>query len=360
MIVIGVAMLICTLGCMDAAKSINITYPSNATVGTTFNVTLSLVNFSADIYDVKIDIYNSTNSSQRLSEIYNGTAWRSTTYYVNDIINTSLSNSSVFRLNITSSYNGTANITVRIKDSSESYDTFENYQINITPANSSTSNPPANTTEDDDIIIELDWNEDDIVNGDEFEITVNAENLENEDYDVIVEILNDDDDVISETYGNRDGEDIWKSSKYYAEEVISGSGDDSADIKIRIDSDNSDFSGDATIVGKIRETGSSAIIDEFSGDIEVLEAEASSDDSSDSDSSSSSSSSRTTSSNKTSASSDIITLGISTGSKKAGNNSQNGIIYKSKTEYIKEYAPYAFGILCIFMITLLLLDKTRG
>jgi hypothetical protein len=44
---------------------------------------------------------------------------------------------------------------------------------------------------------------------------------------------------------------------------------------------------------------------------------------------------------------------------KQKNNSklQNSIIYKSTNEYIKEYAPYAFGILCIFIIIILLIDK---
>jgi hypothetical protein len=229
---------------------------------------------------------------------------------------------------------------------------------------SSASNPPANTTEDDDILIGLEWNEDDIVNGEEFEITVNVENLESgEDYDIIVQILNEDDDIISETYGDHgEDEDNWETSKNYVLEVFSGSGDKDDDIKIRIDSDYSDFSGDATIIGKVRETGGS-IKDEFEDDIEVLEGDGSSDSDSDSSSSSSgSTSSRTssTSSNRTSASSDIITLGAGTANSKKTSQNNNSTIYKSKNEYIKEYAPYAFGGLCIFLIALLLLDRTKG
>jgi hypothetical protein len=37
----------------------------------------------------------------------------------------------------------------------------------------------------------------------------------------------------------------------------------------------------------------------------------------------------------------------------------NSIIYKSKKEYIREYALYAFTIFCIFLIIILLIEKRR-
>ena len=37
----------------------------------------------------------------------------------------------------------------------------------------------------------------------------------------------------------------------------------------------------------------------------------------------------------------------------------NSIIYKSKKEYIREYAPYAFALFCIFIIAILLIEKQR-
>jgi len=209
-----------------------------------------------------------------------------------------------------------------------------------------------------DITIELEWTEEDIVNGDEFDITVNVENLESEtDYDILIEIVDDDDDVLSETYGNHgEDEDNWESSSRYVLEIFSGSGDDSGEITIRIDSDSDDFYGGATIIGKIRETGKTSIIDEFEEDIEILENEE------DSDSTTSSAASTTTTSSITSTigTTKKETISLGTGSAvNSGMNTQNSMIYKSKNEYIKEYAPYAFSLLCIFLIALLLIDKRR-
>ena len=48
----------CLVSLVSGAESINITYPENVIVGEIFEINLTLIDFSEDIYDIKIDIYN--------------------------------------------------------------------------------------------------------------------------------------------------------------------------------------------------------------------------------------------------------------------------------------------------------------
>jgi len=207
-----------------------------------------------------------------------------------------------------------------------------------------------------DIYIELDWDEEYIINRDEFDITVKAYNLEDNNYDVLVEIQNEDGKTISERYGKygTNNSNVWKSSTFYALEFVSGSGDDSADMKLKIDSDYSYFLGDATIIAKIRENGKTSVIDEFEEDIKVLGAEE--------DNTNNTNTSTTLTSNviKSANESGIIKLGsknLKETDETEGIKTEKSTIYKSKNEYIKEYAIYGFAVLCVFLIALLLIDK---
>jgi len=218
--------------------------------------------------------------------------------------------------------------------------------------------------EDDDIYIELNWDEEDIINGDEFEITVKAYNLEEKDYDVLVEIKDDDGKIISERYGKygTNKSNVWKSSTFYALKFVSGNGNDFEDMKLKIDSDYSDFSGDATIIARIRENEKTGVIDELDEDIEVLETEEnfSSNNFSNSNSSTSSNPSSSNSSKNQSITGSVIRLGSKT-LKGTGETedikTEKSTVYKSKNEHIKEYAIYGFAIFCVFLIVLLLIDK---
>lgn len=94
-------------------ENIVFSYPSAANYGETFSVDLKLINFSIDSYDVKIDLLNSSNS--RIAKILNNGEWKSTYYYINQAINNSITNQSLFSLNITSIYNGAAIINITLK-----------------------------------------------------------------------------------------------------------------------------------------------------------------------------------------------------------------------------------------------------
>jgi hypothetical protein len=210
----------------------------------------------------------------------------------------------------------------------------------------------AEEKEDNEIYIRLDWNEESIINGNEFEINVKAYNLKNKDYDVLVEIEDDEGKTISERYGKygTNKSNVWKSSTFYALEFFYDGGDESADMKLRIDSEYNDFSGDVTIVARIRENEKTAIIDEIDKQIRIL---ASGEDNmikiNDSQT-------LTNLTDKSNDGNSIIKL-VSKTSKTEDIKTEKSTIYKSKNEYMKEYALYGFSILCLFLIILFLIDK---
>lgn len=204
------------------------------------------------------------------------------------------------------------------------------------------------------INLEMDWTEEEIINGEEFSITLNVENLEEDNYAVRVWIENDDEDIISERYGNysNDG-DVWVSGRYYIYNFFKDSGDDSASIKLRINEEYSTFSGDAKIFFALKDGDE----EEISEDITILEKEL-----------------EDTGNNDSEASDDLILTSIQnngglipgssviTLTPKANltTKKENSIIYKSKTEYIREYAPYAFSLICIFIMILIIMDNKQS
>jgi hypothetical protein len=331
----------CLVSLVSGAESINITYPENVIVGEIFEINLTLIDFSEDIYDIKIDIYNETNNSQRLSEIFNGDSWQSTYNYFNNATNTSEALSSIFQLNITKNYGGTANITIKIKNGTTR--TFENYQINITPQ--TPQDPPEEDT-NEDIYLKLKWDEDEIINGKEFEIKVKAYNLENQDYNLKIWIKFEDNDTkISERYDEELEE--WKSGNYYVDEFFSGDGNKTKNIDLRIKEDYEDYQGDdVEICFKLEDEPDT----EECENIEILEKEEESEEEdlvAQQD--------ENTQTTQETITSNVITLGSS--SKTEDLKEQNNIIYQSKTELIKKYTIIAFAFFCVGLSALLVFNK---
>ena len=339
-----------------SAQNISFSYPDSVNASDVFEVNLSLLDFSYDIYDIKIDIINS--SGDRIAEIYNGTGWTSTNYYVNNIINNSELNSSLFFLNITELYNGSANLTVRIRDSSGIPIFSENYSMDVLIYNdiintTNTTNNTETTTTSPETEISLKWDDDEIINGDEIKITVKVVDMEVNLYDVKIWIVDDDDNIISERYGSYGGDSEWKSGNYYVEEFFEGPGNDSSIMKIRIKDDYKDFVGSATIKARIRKI-SESYLDSFEKTIDILEQEGEDEDDEDDNNEVISISSNSSSSGN------VITLGVNAESSldDSEESDENGeVIYKSKNEHIKEYSMYGFGLLCVGLIIVLLIDK---
>lgn len=205
-----------------------------------------------------------------------------------------------------------------------------------------------------EIYLEMNWDEEDIINGEEFEIEVKAYNLENKDYDVRIWIeFEANDTVISDRYGeDDDGEEKWLSGKYYIYELFDGPGNETKKVDLRIRDDYEDFKGDAKIFFKIRDEI------EIESYIEILEKK-------DEGQKDASQPEQTTekiigSEGNPSITGGVIRLGESKETEKSeteDKETNKNIIYESKTEIIKKYSIFGFALLCVALSILLVLNK---
>jgi len=207
-----------------------------------------------------------------------------------------------------------------------------------TPDNN--NNPPENT-EDAQIYLEIDWNDDEIINGEEFEIEIKAFNLEYTLYNIKVWIeFKNNDTVISDRY-DKEAEE-WKSGKYYVDDFFEGPGDETEDIKLRIREDYKDFYDRAKIFFKI-EGG-----DEEYEYIEILERDE------EPIVRNLNVSNNPETFETTLVTVDVIKLGTPQVLEQTEDiKTQDNIVYKSKTELIKKYSVYAFALLCVGICVLL-------
>jgi len=199
------------------------------------------------------------------------------------------------------------------------------------------------TSSNEEVTLHIDWVDEEIINGEEFEIEIEIDNMEDKIYNIKVWIENDDGDVMTDRYDS--GEEEWKSGIYYVDDFFEGPEDDNRKIKLRFSDDYNDFDGDVTIFAKLE--GESKIEE----NIEVLESEtvAVEDDFIPIESTTTEITENTTS--------QTIKLGDSKNSSELSSEKDDSIIYKSKNEYIKEYSIYGFALLCIGLIVLLIIDK---
>ena len=251
------------------AEELNISYPLNVNVGEVFWVNLSLINFTEDSYDIKIDMLN---DSKHIIKRYWDGEWKSGNYYIGDAINLSIDNSRIFEINVTEDYEGNNSLIIKLRNSNNIIVSFES-PINISLVNSSSG--PGNSSEgegnneseEEVIYYNISWRGKDIVNGDRFYVIFNIFNLENKSYDIRLWIENDDGRIISDRYDKKNKE--WKSGTYYINELANGSlnirVNFSERIKLRIREDYKNFNGSAKIYFKIRG------MDEIEEDIEILE-----------------------------------------------------------------------------------------
>jgi len=110
-----------------SSQNISVNYPHEINCKEEFDFEVELKNFSQDVYDVKIDI---TAEGKRIAKIFDA-EWKSTYYYVNNIINTEEKSREKFLLKIVEDYKGNAKIEIKIKDSKEKTKVFSNYEIDV-------------------------------------------------------------------------------------------------------------------------------------------------------------------------------------------------------------------------------------
>ena len=116
-----------------SAGNISVNYNEQAEVNKEFPLKIGLTNFPEDIYDVKID---ADVGGSNVAKILNNGEWKSTYYYINDII--SNNEEKEFTLKV-ESYIGKINITVKIRSSSGSSENFPEYEIEILQSSDSSS-----------------------------------------------------------------------------------------------------------------------------------------------------------------------------------------------------------------------------
>ncbi len=340
-----------------SGEELNFTYPNKVIFGEVFEVNLTLINFTEGVYDIKIDITNSSNKSERLSEIYdeNEISWHSTFNYVNEIINNSYSNSSTFKLNITKEFNGTANITIKIKEKKDNI-INQNYQINISMPKQS-SEPENNTPpipEEAEPYIEIYWDEEDIINQEEFEIKIKAYNLEDTEYYLKVWIeFEDNDTIISDRYDEENDE--WKSGYYKVYDFFTKSGNNTKKIKLKIKEKFDDFKGDAIIYAKIDN------VEEINKNIKILKKKEEEPEEENKEIINYPKEENISmQSSPAPITANVIKLGQGSLTEKTEDLKEQGdILYQSKTQLIKNYAIYVFAFFCLILCCLLIGEKIK-
>lgn len=137
-------------------------------------------------------------------------------------------------------------------------------QTQETPENKTQNNAQDNSGE---VYIKIDY-DNETENGKEIYIDVRLFNLKDYDYDLKVYItFEENDTIISDTYNN----DSWRNSNYFLDNVISGPGNKTAIVKLKINSKYKYFSGIARIKAKLRKYSSQAGIAIFDERIVILE-----------------------------------------------------------------------------------------
>ncbi len=321
-------------------EEIQLTYPENVNVGEEFDITLTLDNFTEDVYDIKIEILNGThNIAQRFWQ----DEWKSTYNWIYAAINTSKSNNQTFLVKIIENYHGVNDITIKTRKTDTTNPTeYGPYQINISLSEENNKNNNGGNEEEPEIYLEIDWNDEDIINGQEFEVEIKAFNLRDGSYDLKIWIeFKENDTVISDRYGeDSKGDEKWLSGTRYIYDLFSGSGDETEDVKLRIREDYKDFYGRAKIFFKIEGE------EENDKYIDILEREADEEDENIPEVLESIQTAPITGS--------VIKLGTSEISTETEDiKTQDNIVYESKTELIKKYAIYGFALLCVVVCVLL-------
>jgi len=288
--------------------NVSLDYPSSVNYGEAFSVKLKLDNLTG-IYDVRLDLLN---GSDRIGKIYD-TAWKSTYYYVNNAINTSISNESSFLLNITDKFAGDCILNLTLKEGSKYYRYSYNLHVDLEKER------PIELTADyykeaySDEIIKID---------------INGYNLREIDYDLKVYLRwAEKDEVLSETYNEKK----WKAGSYYINDVFVGPGDKSEDVEIRLKDKN--ITGKLIIKIKLREDDKIAAEMEKYIEIKKRPAEI------------------------------IINLAENNTeeSKAIILNEPKDIktqeVWKSRTQNIAEYSIYAFVLFCTLLVFLIMRRK---
>ena len=339
-------------------QNIDISYPNEIKFEEEFTINLVLHNFVIDIYDIKIEMLNETKN---IAKRYYEDEWKSTNYWMKEILNLSEINEVNLKLKITENYNGTNNFTIKIRDSKGKIFEFENNIINIAGNINNKNEEPGNNEKSEnneeiqenqeisEIDVEIEWDEDDIQNENEFEIRIKVFNLENKEYDSKIWI-EDDNNLISDRYDDKS--ETWSSGTYYLNNFFKGPGNKSEEVKMRIRDGYKDFTGKAKIFLKIRDGK------EFSEDIIILKKELAENNPTKKGQEQIKNPEAFIPEDENLVTGKAIKLGSKITNLESENiKTTNHLIYESKTEKIKQYSLYVFAFLCVIIGILIAIRK---
>jgi len=340
------------------AQTIDVDYPDYVEFGEAFDFTVYLNDFEEDVYDVKIEIKTGTNN---IAQRYFEDKWRSTYYWMYGAINLSEESDKTFSINITEDFEGTADVEVKIKSGGFSQD-LEDYTIEVGIPEEEEETPEENQEEEAAIELKFEWDEEDIINGEEFYIDLESYNLKDKEYDVKVWIEDtDEEEIISARYN--DDEEKWESGRYYLNDFFNGPGNKTGEIRIRINEDYSDFIGNARIYYKIRDE------EEIDRKIEVLEPEEIIEEEPEDEVEEKVDLEKQKQEiierlrgdiNKTkedTITGNVIKLGNSRPNNEDSKTEQTQKYYEAKNELIKKYSIFGFAALCVGISVLIIIKK---
>jgi hypothetical protein len=277
-LVIFLLFIIFFINLASATENISLEYLEEINCGEEFYVNISIFGFNNDSYDVKVELFDSKDNTTRLSRTWDGNTWQSSNLYINELINTDFSNKSIIKINTTINSNISSNMQVKLRNSKNEIYVFSGYNIKLIERKINKTSISENLTEEEgqdeeeneEIEVSIDFQEEDIINSEEFELEISAINLLDKNYDAKIYIYDDDKDKpLSQVYD--EDKEAWISSIYYLKDFLKGPGEDNNIVKLKIKEDYKDYSGSAVVGIKLRESGESSILLEKDEDIEIKE-----------------------------------------------------------------------------------------
>jgi len=104
-------------------SGIEINYPKQVELNKEFIFKVKLINFSDDRYDIKIEIFE---DESRIAKILNGESWKSTNYYIDDVIKNNEEKKFLMKIIIDFEE---AEIRINVRDSKNKLKSFTGYTI---------------------------------------------------------------------------------------------------------------------------------------------------------------------------------------------------------------------------------------
>jgi len=370
-----------------AQGEFSINYPSEITTDEEFDVEVIATGLSERSYDIKVWILikgDTSSVTERYSE--DEDRWEGGRYYVDGFLKGPGDQSRNMKIRIIEEfkdYEGEAIILVKPRTGNSIEDTINIVASHGAGGGDGSGNDSGDDSGDDDsdessVSIDMDWEEDEIINGEEFDIELILKGLKDESYDIKLWIrFKDNNTVITDRYDEEINE--WKSGRYYISDLIEGPGEESEFISLRIREEYKDYEGDAKLFCKVR--GSNEVFEE-SVNIEILDEKIRTwnvdNDETDKENNKKEETYeeyierkskewgdeietlRNNSDSMSSITGGVISLGGSDEENEENQKKKGSkVLYESKSEIIKKYAVYGFTLLIVALCVLLAFDRLK-